>query len=116
MFFQQAGTLLVRHDALDIFAEHADTLDVLAALGNDDVGIALCGLYKLLVHGLEHFQIAVYHHRDRTSAIDSIALNVSDQPLVGIGIHKTFKSIKSRNFLLSSVIIPSMIMTGLGST
>ena len=76
------------HQTLHIAAKNIDTLHILAALRNNNVGIALSRLNKLLVHGLEHFQIAVYHHRDRTSAVDSIALNVSDQPLVGIGIHK----------------------------
>ena len=76
------------YQTFHIAAKNIDTLHILTSLRNNNVGIALSRFNKLLVHGLEHFQIAVYHHRDRTSAIDSIALNISDQPLVGISIHK----------------------------
>ena len=91
MFFQQAGTLLVRHDALDIFAEHADALDVLAALRNDDVGIALCGLYKLLVHGLEHLKVTVNDHRHGSATVNGVALNVADETFVRVAVDKDFK-------------------------
>ena len=38
----------------------------------------------MLVHWLKHFEIAVYNHRNGTSAVDSVALNVADKTLIRI--------------------------------
>ena len=64
------------HQTFHIAAKNIDTLHILTALRNNNVGIALGRFNKLLVHGLEHFQIAVDDHRDRTSAVDSIVKNI----------------------------------------
>ena len=80
--------LFLRHKAFDVFAENADTLGVLATLRNDDVGITLGGLDELLVHGLEHLQITFYDHRHGAPAVDGVALNVANEPLVGVAIDK----------------------------
>ena len=48
-----------QHQPLDVFAYHLDAFLVLAALRNDYIGVALGWLDKLLMHGLEHVEIAV---------------------------------------------------------
>ena len=112
----QRDNLRLIHQALHIFTKNTDAGGILAALRDDDVGIALGWLDKLLVHRLEHLEITVYHHRNRSSTVDGITLDVANQALIGIRIHKTFRSIKSRKRLSTSVMIPSMITTGFGST
>ena len=47
---------------------------------------ALCRLDELLVHRLEHLQIAVDNHGDGASAVDGVALNVAYEALVGVAV------------------------------
>ena len=48
-----------QHQPLDVFAYHLDAFLVLAALRDYYVGVAFGWLDKLLMHGLEHVEIAV---------------------------------------------------------
>ena len=75
-----------RYEAFDVLAKDGDATLVLAALWNNEVGMALGGLDELLVHGLEHCQIAIDDHGNGTSAVDGVALNVADEALVGVGV------------------------------
>ena len=62
-------------------------LAVGASLGDDEVGKALGGLYELLVHGLQHVQIAVDDHLRGASALHGVAQDVADKSHVGISVH-----------------------------
>ena len=46
----------------DVGTHDVDGLTVRSSHGYDEVGIALGGLYELLVHGLQHLQVAVDDH------------------------------------------------------
>ena len=60
----------------------------MTALRNDKVGIAFRRLYIELVHGLEHFLIAVDDHLRCPAALDAVAVYHPDKAFVGIRIHK----------------------------
>ena len=70
------------YQSFDVFAQDADTRNVISTLRDNEVGIAFGRLDKLFVHGYEHLHIAFYHHRNGTAAVDDIALDVAYQAFV----------------------------------
>ena len=77
---------LFLNDAFDVLAHHIDALQVVSTLWYDDVREALCRLNELLVHRFEHLQVAVDNHRHGASAVDSVALYVAYESLVGVAV------------------------------
>ena len=90
----------MRHQLLDVFAKDSYTLEVFSPLRDDKVSITLGGLDELLMHRLENFQIAVDHHRDSTSAVDSVALDIANETLVGVGVNKNLQVHKVAQLLV----------------
>lgn len=82
--------LFLGYQSLDVVAEDADALDILTSLRDDEVSIAFGWFDKLLVHGLEDFEIPIHDHGHRTSAVDGVALDVADEALVGVAVYKDF--------------------------
>lgn len=80
--------MVLIYQSLYISAENTNTGSILSSLRNDDVCIALGWFDKLFVHWLEHLQLTIYHHGNRTPPIDGITLDVTDQALISICIHK----------------------------
>lgn len=91
MLFGLTVCLLHRNQVLDILAENADNLDILAALWNNEVDITLRRLDKLLVHGFQYFQITVYNHGNRSSTVYRVALNVAYQSLIRAAVDEYFQ-------------------------
>ena len=75
------------HQSLDIKFQNLYTFVVLTTPGYNDVGIFFCWLNKLLMHWFEHILIALYHHVYGTVALYTVALNVSYQSLIIIGVN-----------------------------
>ena len=91
MLFGLTVCLLHRNEVLDILAENADNLDILAALWNNEVDITLHRLDKLLVHGVQYFQITVYNHGNLSSTAYRVALNVAYQSLIRVAVDEYFQ-------------------------
>ena len=64
---------------------------VLSPLRNDEVGKTLRGFDELLVHGLEHLEVAVDDHLGRTSPFLRVTPHDANEPLVGVGIHENLQ-------------------------
>ena len=64
---------------------------VVSALRNDDVGILLCRLNKLLMHRLQDCFISLQNHLYGSATLNNVALNNAYQAVVGIGIDKDFQ-------------------------
>lgn len=61
---------------------------ILSSLRNYEVGILLCRLYKLFVHGLKHFEITADNHVYGAPAFEHVALYVAYQTLIRVGVNK----------------------------
>lgn len=73
---------------LNKLGHHIDGSIVVSALRNDNIGVALTGLDKLLVHGLEHLVVAVDNRLYGAATLYDIAFDYADEALVAIGIYK----------------------------
>lgn len=74
-----------RHDVL---LHHAYGACVFAAVGDDDVGVLLRGLYELVVHGLEDVAVLADEHFQRVPAFGDVALDDAQQALVGFRVYE----------------------------
>ena len=84
---KEGGAGASRLDTMNNVRPHDfDGLLVVAALRDDEVGIALRGFDELLVHGLEDIAIAVENHLRGASPLYRVALDDADESLVGVGI------------------------------
>ena len=72
----------------DVELHHGDGAGVIAAVGDDDVGKLLGGLDEFVVHGLEHVAILVDEHLQRMATLGDVALQHTQETLVGPGIDK----------------------------
>ena len=70
----------------DVGPHDLDGLLVVAALRDDEVGIALCRLDELFVHGLQDVEIAVEHHLSCAASFYCVALDDTYEALVRVGI------------------------------
>ena len=70
--------------------QHLDGGGVLAAVGHNDVCIALAGLYKGFVHGLDRGQVLVDDAVQAAAALLHVAHQTAQDALVGVGVHKNF--------------------------
>ena len=57
-------------------------------LGNDDVGVALAGLHKGLVHGLDRGQVLLDHAVQAAAALLHVPHKTAQDALVGVGVHE----------------------------
>ena len=70
--------------------QHLDGGGVFAAVGHDDVGVALAGLHKGLVHGLDRGQVLVDDAVQAAAALLHVPHKTAQDALVGVGVHKNF--------------------------
>ena len=67
--------------------QHIQRGFIFAALGNDQVCLALAGFHKLLVHGLYSGEILRHHAVQCAAAIPHIPQNAAQNTHIGIGVH-----------------------------
>ena len=70
--------------------DHIQGHQVLAALGNDDVGVFLAGLHVHFVHGFNGFLVLLQHAFQGPAPLGHIPLDPAAKPHIRIGIHKNF--------------------------
>ena len=70
--------------------QHLDRLGVLAAVGNDDVGVPFARLDESLVHRLDSRQVLGDHAVQRAAALFDIPEDAAEDALIGIGVHINF--------------------------
>lgn len=80
--------LLLLQLLFDELSEHVDGYIIVAALRDDDVGVAFAGLNELLMHGLEHSLIALNDSLCGPAAFNDVAFDDADETIVGIGINE----------------------------
>ena len=68
--------------------QHLDGGGVFAAVGHDDVGVALAGLHKGLVHGLDRGQVLLDHAVQAAAALLHVPHKTAQDALVGVGVHE----------------------------
>lgn len=71
-------------------SQHLDGLRVLAAVGNDDIGVPLARLDKSLVHRLDGGEVLVDDTVQRASTLLDIPEDAAEDALVGIGVDIDF--------------------------
>ena len=87
-FAEGFGQLVAAESRTDVLLHHGDGARVVAAVGQDDVGMLLRGFDKLVVHGFEHVAIFLNQHFERVTALGDVALDDAKQALVGTGVDK----------------------------
>ena len=68
--------------------QHVQRHGVFAALRDDQVGLALAGLHKLLVHRLDGGQVLGHHAVQRAAAAFYVPDDAPQNAHVGVGVHK----------------------------
>ena len=68
--------------------QHFDGGGVLAAVGHDDVGVALAGLHKSFMHGLDGGQVLLDHAVQTAAPLLDVPHQTAQDALVGVGVHK----------------------------
>ena len=81
---RKALLLQGRHD---IELHHGYGAGVVAAVGDDDVGKLLGGLYEFVVHGFEHVAVFGDEHFEGMAALGYVAHDDAQEALVGFGIY-----------------------------
>jgi len=61
---------------------------VMSVIGNNDIGIFLGRLYKLLVHWFKSSLVSVEHLLYISSALGGISFDTTNKTLIGIGMYK----------------------------
>ena len=72
----------------DAVGDHFQRHQILAPLGNNDVGVALAGLYIQFVHGLDGLLILHKHRFQRPAPLVHIPLDAPAQADIRIRIHE----------------------------
>ena len=67
--------------------QHLDGGAVLAAVGDDDVGVALAGLHKGFVHGLDRGAVLGDDAVQRAAALLDVPQDAAEDALIGVGVH-----------------------------
>ena len=101
--------------AVDMILKHLHGNLIITAFGDDDIGIFLAGLHKLLMHGLHGIDILVDHGFQTSGPFHDIPLDPADQADIGIRIYKHPDVIILQSSLFSKIRIPSTITTLLGT-
>lgn len=81
-----APSVLMGHYALNVLADDAYALQIVASLRYYYVRVAFGRFYELLVHRLENLQISFHNHRHGTPAVYYVALYVAYQTFVAVAV------------------------------
>ena len=68
--------------------QHLDGGGVLAAVGDDDVSVALAGLNESLMHGLDGGEVLVDDAVEGAAALLDVPHQTAQDALVGVGVHE----------------------------
>lgn len=74
--------------AVDMILKHLHGNLIITAFGDDNIGIFLAGLHKLLMHGLHGIDILVDHGFQTSGPFHDIPLDPADQADIRIRIYK----------------------------
>ena len=85
---------------MDILHQEGEGYGIHAALGDDDVGVALGGLYEVAVHGLDRREVLLEHRVHITSALLDITHEAASQAHVIIGINEDLDIHQFAEFLV----------------
>jgi hypothetical protein len=75
---------------LDLSDDHLDGDGVVPPARNDDVGISLTRLDKLLVHRLHGGQILIDDFIERPATLVGVAFDSANEPNVRVGVYEDF--------------------------
>ena len=67
--------------------QHLDGGAVFTAVGDDDIGVALAGLHKSLVHGLDGGAVLGNDAVQRAAPLLDIPQDAAEDPLVRVGVY-----------------------------
>ena len=67
---------------------HVESHKVISAVEHDYIGKALCGLNKLLMHGLNRGEILVYNRFEIAPSLLHVAHDTAQYAHVGVGVDK----------------------------
>lgn len=67
--------------------QHLDGGAVFPAIGDDDIGVALAGLHKSLVHGLDSGAVLGDDAVQRAAPLLDIPQDAAEDPLVRVGVY-----------------------------
>lgn len=70
--------------------QHLDGGGVLAAVGDDDVRVALAGLNESLMHGLDGGEVLVDNAVEGAAALLDVPHQTAQDALIGIGVYENF--------------------------
>ena len=71
-------------------SQHLDGGGVLAAVGDDDVSVALAGLNESLMHGLDGGEVLVDDAVEGAAALLDVPHQTAQDTLIGISVHENF--------------------------
>ena len=75
----------------DIHRKNINRYPVVSAFRYDKIGVSLAGFYKLQMHGFQNTGVTFHHSHGRTSALDDVALNDTDEAFVRICVYKNLE-------------------------
>lgn len=67
--------------------QHLDGGAVFTAIGDDDIGVALAGLHKSLVHGFDGGAVLGDDAVQRAAPLLDIPQDAAEDPLVSVGVY-----------------------------
>lgn len=92
--------------------QHLDGGAVFAAIGDDDIGVALAGLHKSLVHGLDGGAVLGDDTVQGAAPLLDIPQDAAEDPLVSVGVYIDLVIEQAAQLRLR---MPSTMRTGAGS-
>ena len=95
--------------------QHLDGGAVFTAIGDDDIGVALAGFHKSLVHGLDSGAVLGDDAVQRAAPLLDIPQDAAEDPLVSVGVYIDFVIEQAAQLRLSQGRMPSTMRTGAGS-
>ena len=84
---ESSAQIRLLDQAADMVGQHLDGGAVLAAVGDDDVRIALAGLDEGLVHGLDRGAVLGDDAVQRAAPLFDVPQDAAEDPLVRVGVY-----------------------------
>lgn len=87
LFQKNLQRIRLLDQAADMVDQHLDGGAVFTAIGDDDIGVALAGLHKSLVHGLDGGAVLGDDAVQRAAPLLDIPQDAAEDPLVRVGVY-----------------------------
>lgn len=87
LFQKNLQRIRLLDQAADMVGQHLDGGAVFTAIGDDDIGVALAGLHKSLVHGLDSGAVLGNDTVQRAALLLDIPQDAAEDPLVSVGVY-----------------------------